>query len=61
MPIVRVGSRAASVFDAQATIVNGRQAVLYIWYDNEFGYSCQVYRILEQIAGIDYPSYPVKK
>ena len=56
-----VGSRAASVFDAQATIVNGRQAVLYIWYDNEFGYSCQVYRILEQIAGIDYPSYPVKK
>lgn len=56
-----VGSRAACAFDAQATIVSGQQAVVYLWYDNEFGYSCQVYRILEQIAGINYPAYPVKK
>ena len=35
-----VGSRAACVFDAKATIVNGNQAVLYLWYDNEYGYSC---------------------
>ncbi len=42
-----VGSRHACIFDAQATIVNGKQAVLYLWYDNEFGYSCQVHRILE--------------
>jgi glyceraldehyde 3-phosphate dehydrogenase len=53
-----VGSRAACVFDAQATIVNGRQAVVYLWYDNEFGYSCQVQRILEQMAGIRYLVYP---
>jgi glyceraldehyde 3-phosphate dehydrogenase len=53
-----VGSRTACVFDAQATIVSGRQAVVYVWYDNEFGYSCQVYRILEQMAGIDYRVYP---
>ncbi|EED34602.1 glyceraldehyde-3-phosphate dehydrogenase, type I [Luminiphilus syltensis NOR5-1B] len=53
-----VGSRAACVFDAKATIVNGKQAVLYLWYDNEFGYSCQVYRILEQMAGIRYLTYP---
>lgn len=53
-----VGSRHACVFDAQATIVNGNQAVLYLWYDNEFGYSCQVHRILEQMAGIDYVVYP---
>jgi glyceraldehyde 3-phosphate dehydrogenase len=53
-----VGSRTACVFDAQATIVSGRQAVVYIWYDNEFGYSCQVHRILEQMAGIDYRVYP---
>ena len=53
-----VGSRSACVFDAQATIVNGRQAVLYVWYDNEFGYSCQVYRILEMMAGIDYRVFP---
>ncbi|MEM9257075.1 MAG: glyceraldehyde-3-phosphate dehydrogenase [Pseudomonadota bacterium] len=53
-----VGSRHACVFDAEATIVNGNQAVLYVWYDNEFGYSCQVHRILEQMAGIDYAVYP---
>jgi glyceraldehyde 3-phosphate dehydrogenase len=53
-----VGSRHACVFDAQATIVNGNQAVLYLWYDNEFGYSCQVHRIVEQIAGIHYAVYP---
>lgn len=53
-----VGSRHACIFDAQATIVNGSQAVLYLWYDNEFGYSCQVYRILEQMAGIRYARYP---
>ncbi|HAN68181.1 MAG TPA: glyceraldehyde-3-phosphate dehydrogenase [Halieaceae bacterium] len=53
-----VGSRHACIFDAQATIVNGTQAVLYLWYDNEFGYSCQVYRILEQVSGIRYARYP---
>ena len=30
------------------------------WYDNEFGYSCQVHRILEQMAGIAYATYPKK-
>ena len=53
-----VGSRTACVFDAQATIVNGTQAVIYLWYDNEFGYSCQVHRILERMAGIDYLVFP---
>ncbi len=53
-----VGSRHACVFDAQATIANGNQVVLYLWYDNEFGYSCQVHRILEQMAGIHFAVYP---
>jgi len=53
-----VGSRHACVFDAQATIVNGTQAVVYLWYDNEFGYSCQVHRLLEQMAGIKFAYYP---
>ena len=56
-----VGSRHACVFDAEATIVNGNQAVLYLWYDNEFGYTCQVHRILEQMAGVHYPGYPKPK
>ena len=53
-----VGSRQACVFDANATIANGNQVVLYLWYDNEFGYSCQVHRILEQMAGIRFTVYP---
>ena len=54
-----VGSRAACVFDAQATIVNGAHVVCYLWYDNEYGYSCQVYRVLEKMAGISYLTYPM--
>jgi glyceraldehyde 3-phosphate dehydrogenase len=55
-----VGSRQACVFDAQATIVDGDNCVLYCWYDNEFGYSCQVVRCLEKFAGVVWPIYPVE-
>jgi glyceraldehyde 3-phosphate dehydrogenase len=54
-----IGSRSAGVFDAQATIANGNHVTLYVWYDNEMGYSCQVVRIVQQIAGIKYQSFPV--
>jgi len=53
-----VGSRHACIFDSVATIVNGNQVIMYCWYDNEFGYSCQVHRVLEQMAGVDYRVYP---
>lgn len=54
-----VGSRAASIVDAQATIVSGNRATLYVWYDNEFGYSCQVMRIVRDMAGISFPTLPL--
>ena len=53
-----VGDRHACVFDAKATIVNGNSCVLYCWYDNEFGYSCQVLRVLERMAGVEWATYP---
>lgn len=53
-----IGSRAACVHDAQATIVHGRQAILYLWYDNEFGYACQVQRLLEYVSGARFPAFP---
>jgi glyceraldehyde 3-phosphate dehydrogenase len=31
---------------------------LYVWYDNEMGYSCQVQRIAEQMAGVKYLTIP---
>jgi len=54
-----VGSRYAGVVDSQATIVDGDRAVLYVWYDNEFGYSCQVVRVMLEMAGITIPTLPV--
>ncbi len=53
-----VGSRHACVFDSKATIVDANNVVLYCWYDNEFGYSCQVVRCLEDMAGVKYALYP---
>ena len=53
-----IGSRSAGVFDSQATIVNGNHVSLYVWYDNEMGYSCQVQRIAEQMAGVKYLTIP---
>jgi glyceraldehyde 3-phosphate dehydrogenase len=53
-----VGSRHASIVDANATIVNGKNAIVYLWYDNEFGYSCQVIRVVQHISGVDYPLFP---
>lgn len=53
-----VGSRAAGIFDAQATQASGKRATVYVWYDNEFGYSCQVFRIALKAAGIHYLQIP---
>jgi glyceraldehyde 3-phosphate dehydrogenase len=53
-----VGSRAASIVDANATIVNGDNAIVYLWYDNEFGYSSQVTRVVQHISGVEYPLFP---
>ena len=46
-----VGSTHAGVVDGLATIANDNHLVLYVWYDNEFGYSNQVIRIVEKLAG----------
>lgn len=53
-----IGSREASILDARATKVNGKHAVLYLWYDNEFGYCNQVVRMVSNMAGVNYHSYP---
>ncbi len=54
-----VGSRHAGVVDAEATICNDNRVVLYVWYDNEFGYSCQVVRVMEDMAGVNPPAFRV--
>src|SRR5690606_14019963 len=45
-----VGNNRAGVVDGLATIATGHHLVLYVWYDNEYGYSSQVVRLLEHMA-----------
>lgn len=49
-----VGSSAPSIFDSKATILhqNGTSAVLYVWYDNEYGYSHQVMRLAKYVSQV---------
>ena len=56
-----VGSTHAGVVDGLATIAKDNHLVLYVWYDNEFGYSNQVIRIVEEIAGARPMILPARK
>ena len=53
-----IGDRHACIVDSGATIVDGNRAIIYVWYDNEYGYSCQVVRIVQKWSGISYPLIP---
>lgn len=54
-----VGTNAPSIYDSNATIVSGdgKNIVLYVWYDNEFGYSHQVIRLAKYIAKVRRYNY----
>ncbi|MGV9004851.1 glyceraldehyde-3-phosphate dehydrogenase [Flavobacterium sp.] len=54
-----VGSAQPSIYDSHATIVapDGKSIVLYVWYDNEYGYSHQVIRLAKYIAKVRRYTY----
>lgn len=54
-----VGSSAPAIYDSKATIVrgDGKNAILYIWYDNEYGYSHQVIRLAKYISKVRRYTY----
>ncbi|WP_457616201.1 glyceraldehyde-3-phosphate dehydrogenase [Lutibacter sp.] len=54
-----VGTSAPSIFDSNATISNhdGSKVVLYVWYDNEYGYSHQVMRLAKYISQVRRYTY----
>ncbi len=54
-----VGTAQAGVVDSQATIVDGDRCVLYVWYDNEYGYSNQVIRVMQKMVGLNFVDVPV--
>ena len=54
-----IGNTCCSVYDSKATIVteDGEDIVLYVWYDNEFGYTKQVIRLAKLIAKVRRLTY----
>jgi len=54
-----IGNPCPSVFDSQATIVSPdkQSAILYVWYDNEYGYTRQVIRFSKHISEVRRPVY----
>ena len=56
-----VGHDRAGIVDGLATIANGKNLVLYVWYDNEYGYSKQVVRVIEQLGGVHPSVVPHRK
>ncbi len=54
-----VGMTSTSVVDSPSNIVSedGKSAMVYAWYDNEFGYCCQVVRLAKHIAKVRRPRF----
>lgn len=54
-----IGNSCPSVYDSQATIISPdkKSIVLYIWYDNEYGYTRQVIRFSKHISEVRRPVY----
>ncbi|MBX7095127.1 MAG: glyceraldehyde-3-phosphate dehydrogenase [Flavobacteriales bacterium] len=50
-----IGNTCCSVFDSNATIVgpDAKNVVLYVWYDNEYGYTKQVMRLAKYICKVN--------
>lgn len=49
-----VGNPCASIVDSPATLVSGdgKSIVLYVWYDNEYGYTRQVIRYAKYLSNV---------
>ena len=52
-----VGTTAPSIYDSEATITDNETVVLYIWYDNEYGYTHQVIRLAKYISKVRRYTY----
>jgi glyceraldehyde 3-phosphate dehydrogenase len=52
-----VGNDHPAIVDSLATKSMGKRAVVYVWYDNEFGYTMQVLRLARIVGGVGIPRY----
>lgn len=49
-----IGDPVSGIYDSPSTKVSadGKHIVVYLWYDNEFGYTIQVMRLIKHIAKV---------
>ena len=49
-----IGTSGCSIFDSNSTLIgkNEKSITLYVWYDNEFGYTKQVIRLCKYISKV---------
>jgi glyceraldehyde 3-phosphate dehydrogenase len=54
-----IGDPVASIFDSPSTQVSadGKSIQVYLWYDNEFGYTMQVIRLSKHLANVKRYTY----
>jgi glyceraldehyde 3-phosphate dehydrogenase len=54
-----VGNSHACEIDSKATIVSedGKRVIIYAWYDNEYGYTSQVIRLVKHLADVRRLTY----
>lgn len=54
-----VGKPTPAVVDGPATVVSadGKHATIYVWYDNEYGYTRQVMNLTKHLANVRLASY----
>ena len=54
-----IGDPVASIFDSPSTQVSadGKNILIYLWYDNEFGYTMQVMRLAKHVAKVKRYTY----
>lgn len=49
-----IGNSHSAIIDGPATIMakDNKSVVIYVWYDNEYGYTRQVIRLAKKVAGV---------
>ncbi|MCD4697264.1 MAG: type I glyceraldehyde-3-phosphate dehydrogenase, partial [Bacteroidales bacterium] len=54
-----IGDPVACIFDSPSTQVSadGKNILVYLWYDNEFGYTMQVIRLAKHVAKVKRYTY----
>jgi len=54
-----IGEPATAIFDSLATKISKdkKDIVVYVWYDNEYGYTLQVIRVAKLMGGVKRPTY----